>query len=184
MIQNSDTAITNKQWYAMRVTYQRELAAKEMLKEFDVESFVPMKRTRRIKKNGKTTWSLTSALHNYIFIHSDRKTIDNIKQYTIPWLRYIISPSKRTPIIVPERDMINFITVAGNAQEDIRYLNPGEINLTRGDKVRVLGGAFEGAEGIFMKIEGSRSKRVVVKIEGLVAVATTALPSMLIEKIE
>lgn len=183
-MQDGNTATTDKQWFAMRVTYQRELAAKKILDEIDVESFVPMKRVRKTNKSGKAAWALKSALHNYIFIHCDRKTLDEIKKHQIPWLRYIMSPAKKVPITVPDRDMINFITVAGNAQEDIRYLSPEKINLAQGDRVRVLGGIFEGAEGVFMKIEGSRSKRVVVKIEGLVAVATTAIPAMFIEKIE
>lgn len=182
-MQDINRATADKQWFAMRVTYQRELAAKDMLGKIDVECFVPMKRIRKTRTNGKASWEYISALHNYIFIHSDRKTIDDIKKYNIPWLRYIISSTTKTPLTVSDRDMINFITVAGNAQEDIQYLAPEKIDLKKGDKVRVMGGVFEGAEGVFMKIEGSRSKRVVVKIEGLVAVATTAIPSVLIEKI-
>ena len=52
-------------------------------------------------------------------------------------------------------------------------------------KVRVLAGPFEGVEGTFMRVvNGKREKRVVVKIAGVVAIATASLPISLVEKID
>jgi transcription antitermination factor NusG len=47
--------------------------------------------------------------------------------------------------------------------------------------VRIIGGMFAGAEGVFVRVKGDR--RVVVNIEGLVAVATTFVHPSMIEKI-
>lgn len=175
-----------KQWYVLRVTYQREVAAKEKLDAIGVESFVPMQRTRKTTPAGRVVWKSVAALHNYIFVHSCREKIDAIKRYQIPWLRYVMSPNRekaRGVMTVEERQMENFIAIAGCEEERIIYLNPDEINLTTGDRVRVIGGPFQGAEGIFIKLQGKREKRVVVKIDGVAAVATTAVPKTLIEKI-
>ncbi|MBR1726592.1 MAG: KOW motif-containing protein, partial [Muribaculaceae bacterium] len=61
------------------------------------------------------------------------------------------------------------------------YLNPEPGDFSQGDRVRILGGPFEGAEGVFVRVKGDR--RVVVHIEGVVAVATTFIHPSLIEKI-
>ena len=175
-----------KQWYVLRVTYQREIMAKDKLDAIGVESFVPMLRKKHIGTNGKTVWKREAALHNYIFVRSTRDKIDSIKKEYIPWLRYVISPNRddeRKIMIVQEKQMQSFIAVAGNVDERILYLNPDEVNLTKGDRVRIVGGIFEGAEGFLVKIEHKREKRVVVKIDGITAVATTSIPSTLIEKI-
>ena len=86
---------------------------------------------------------------------------------------------------VPERQMKNFIAIAGTEDERVMFLNPEEVDLSKGDKVRVLGGPFEGVEGHFMRvINGKREKRVVVKITGVAAIATASLPVSLVEKID
>lgn len=180
------SANNKKQWYVLRVTYQRELIAQERLQALGVDSFVPVTKERVIGSGGKCEWKRKAALHNYIFVHSCREKIDAIKRYQIPWLRYVMSPNRekaRGVMIVEERQMENFIAIAGCEEERIIYLNPDEINLTTGDRVRVIGGPFQGAEGIFIKLQGKREKRVVVKIDGVAAVATTAVPKTLIEKI-
>ncbi len=176
-----------KQWFVLRVTYQRELIAKEKIQSIGIESFVPMQKRKVMGHNGKLVWKSEAALHNYIFVHSTREKIDTIKQEFIPWLRYVISPDKengRKVMTVKDKQMENFIAIAGNNEERVLYLNPDEINLTNGDRVRVLGGPFEGAEGILIKIQNKREKRVVVKIDGITAVATTSIPQSLIKKID
>jgi transcription antitermination factor NusG len=183
----ADNKKDEKLWYVLRVTYQREIAAKEKLCAIGIESFVPMIKKKIIGKSGKPEWKYEAALHNYIFVHSTREKIDCIKKEYIPWLRYVISPNRengRSVMTVQERQMQSFIAIAGNESERILYLNPDEINLTKGDRVRVVGGVFEGAEGYLVKIEHKREKRVVVKIDGITAVATTSIPSALVEKID
>ncbi len=171
----------------MRVTYQRELKVKERLDQLGIDNFVPMRRVRKTTKEGTRIWQVESAIHNYIFIKTDKNTISELKRLEIPWLRYVMRREGdfvKGPLTVPERQMLSFIAIAGNENEKILYLNSEEINLSRGDKVRILSGPFEGAEGTFMKVHNGRGKRVVVKIEGVVAVATTIIPSVLVEKID
>ena len=46
----------------------------------------------------------------------------------------------------------------------------------------VTGGIFKGAEGYIKRIQGN--KRLVVSIEGVVAVATSYIPAVYLEKLE
>ena len=58
------------------------------------------------------------------------------------------------------------------------------IDLRKGDRVRVMTGPFEGVEGIYIKMPNRHEKRVVIKIEGIAAVATLALNASDVEKLE
>ena len=77
--------------------------------------------------------------------------------------------------------MENFIKVAGTYEERLIYLDAEPGDFTRGERVRIIGGMFAGAEGVFVRFKGDR--RVVVNIEGIIAVATTFVHPSMIEKI-
>lgn len=72
--------------------------------------------------------------------------------------------------------------VAGNCDEAVLYVEPAELHLVKGQKVRITGGVFEGVIGEFVRIRHDR--RVVVNIEGVMAVATTFIPPSLVEPIK
>lgn len=57
---------------------------------------------------------------------------------------------------------------------DLKYFNPDEIGrlgLRPDAKVRIVDGIFEGKEGYYQRIKGSRSKCFVVKIDNFLACA-------------
>lgn len=169
-------------WYALRVTYSRELILKSYLDQHQIESFVPM-RYENVIKNDQQVRTLVPAVHNLIFIRSTRSKIDEIKKanaYTLP-LRYIMDRETRTPIVVPEVQMHHFIAVAGNYDQQVVYLPTTTPKAQKGDRVRITGGIFAGVEGIFLRIKGDR--RVVVAIHGVMAVATAFIHPSLLEPI-
>ena len=55
-------------------------------------------------------------------------------------------------------------------------------SLKKGDKVRVIKGDFAGIEGELIRVKGH--KRVVVRLEGVVSLATAYIPGSFLEKIE
>ncbi|HIZ85309.1 MAG TPA: UpxY family transcription antiterminator [Candidatus Coprenecus stercoravium] len=176
---------SQKLWFVMRVTYQREVAAKEKLDTLGLECFLPVRTFRKRGTDGRFCKVREPLIHNYIFIHSDKQTIDRLKTFTLPYLRYATSTIDGQKVImtVPERQMKSFIAVAGNEEQRAVFLDPATIDLTKGDKVRITGGPFEGVEGTFMRLQGGRGKRVVVKIDSIAAVATTELQPHLVTKI-
>lgn len=171
-----------KHWFALRVTYSRELALKALLDKEGIENFIPM-RYEYMEKNGRRIRKLVPAVHNLVFIHSTRKCIDALKDkpgMNIP-IRYIMDRELRRPIVIPDIQMRSFILVAGSYDESILYVEPAELNLVKGQKVRITGGVFEGVIGEFVRIRHDR--RVVVNIEGVMAIATTFIHSSLVEPI-
>ena len=86
-------------------------------------------------------------------------------------------------IIVPDSQMQTFIAVAGTYDDQLIWVNPEDLNLKKGTRVRITAGDFAGQEGTFIKVKGARDKRVVIAIQGVIAVAMATLHPSLIEVI-
>ena len=169
-----------KLWYAIRVTYNRELKVKEELDGRGITNFVPMQ-YRREERNGVMVKRLVPSVHNLIFINLTPTEMKEYRQTTAMPVRYMMDPETRKPITVPDNQMENFIKVAGTYEEKLIYLNPEPGDFSNGERVRIIGGPFEGAEGIFVRIK--RDRRVLISIPGVVAVATTHVHLSMLEKI-
>ena len=171
-------------WFAMSAPYRRELRAKQFLEERNIECFVPMRHAIVERGCGIKQRKLVPAIHNLIFVHTSKSTIKRLKQ-GVDFLQFLTRPidGKNTPITVPDRQMELFISATKEFNDDIIYLKPDEIDLKKGTRVRIHGGTLDGAEGLFMKIQGKRNKRVVILIEGVTAFATAEITPDLVEPI-
>ena len=170
-------------WYVLRVTYQRELIAKRRMDELGVESFVPTRSVRERGANGRVVVARRALVHNYIFVHATREVIDALKQRELPYLRYVMHTinDTYTPMVVPEAQMRSFILVTGSEDERLMVVDCQAAELKAGTRVRVVGGIFAGAEGVLTKLSGLRDRRVVVRIDGVAAVATPKIEKELLE---
>lgn len=170
---------TAKAWYPIRITYSREIALKEHLESIGIKCYIPM-HYQTVGRDEHKKRKLVPIIHNLVFVYSTREQLDSLKkelEYRLP-MRYIMERETRQPIIVPDKQMQDFITVADTYNEQVIYLDPGELKLKKGSRVRITEGIFCGVEGKLLRIKGDR--RVVVSIEGIMAVATTFIhPSML-----
>ncbi len=168
-------------WFALRVTYNQEMKVKHELERRHIEYFLPMK-YRIVQKGERQIKELVPAIHNLIFVYMTKEDLAEYKATTMLPIRYIMDREKHKPITIPDKQMQNFIAVAGTRDEHLVYLDSTFSSFNNGDKVRVIGGLFEGAEGYFIRIKGDR--RVVVCIEGIASVATAFIHPSLIEKID
>ena len=169
--------------YALRVTYDRGLPLKEYLDGECIENFIPM-HYDYIVKNERRVRKLVPAVHNLVFIRSSRERIDRIKDemgMTLP-IRYIMDRESRQPIVVPTSQMRSFMAVAGSYDQQLVYLEPSAVAFRKGQRVRVTGGIFAGVEGEFIRVKNDR--RVMVSIQGVMAVATTYIHPSLIEPLD
>ena len=159
------------EWFAMSATFGRELKAKSFLEDKHIECFVPMR--YEMVKDSKQVKSkkLVPALRNLIFVHTTKEQIQTEKS-SLGYLHYLTKPEngRNVPIIVPEHQMQQFITVCDTYDDHLVYLSPDEIKLDAGTPVRIIGSMFDGVEGTFVKIAGSRKKKVVVLVQGIAAV--------------
>lgn len=168
-------------WYAMRATYRREPDAMYLLKKENLGCFIPMQYKISIKK-GKKVRALVPVVHNLLFVHARPSDVQRVKSQ-VTYLQYITDTRSGQKIIVPDSQMQRFIAVSGTYDDHLLYFQPDELNLSKGTKVRITGGEFEGQEGIFLKVKGARDRRVVIEIQGVIAVAMATIHPDLIEVI-
>ena len=169
-------------WWAMSAPYQRELKAKAALDKLGIENFVPMRYQAVRKRTGSMSRELLPAIHNLIFVRGSKPCVSQAKK-DILWLQWLTRPEdgKNVPVTVPDKDMEQFIAVTNTYNEHLIYIQPDEIDLRKGTPVRILGGPFNGFEGTFIKVKGSRKKRVVVMLKGIVGVAMAEITPDLLD---
>lgn len=170
-------------WYPLRVTYARELKVKEYLDSHTIENFIPMHYKEKEQGEGVVR-QLVPVIHNLIFVRVCKDELERLKSESpiSALVRYMMNPNTRLPIVVPDKQMQDFIAVAGTVEEQVMYLSPAEVEMKKGDRVRVIGGIWKGVEGKFIRVK--RGLRVVVEIKGVMAVATASLHPSLVQKIE
>ena len=170
-------------WYAIRVTYGRELKFQTMLNEAGFETFIPM-RQHKSEEKGKKITKMVPAVANLCFVNCEKNDLDefmNLLGEANP-ARYIWDRATSHPAIVPDKAMKDFITVCRVMADEVLYLKEITAKLREGRKVKILEGPFAGVEGIIVRIK--KSRRVVVELPGMLAVATTFTNPEALELIE
>ena len=172
-------------WYALGTSYCREQKLKAYFDGKGIETYVPMQYGFS-EKDGKRKRVLKPAIHNLVFVKSTKEYIKSLKIITSGSsnaFRWLINPSTKEPITVPDNQMINFRKVCDMELDGITYFTSKDIEFfKKGDFVRVAGGPFEGVEGYLTRIHKDRC--VVVVVDGLAAVATTFVHPSMLEKVE
>ena len=186
-----------KIWFPMRVTYQREMKVKAELDRLGIECFVPM--TYRVvesrndgitdkRKHGETELlrELVPAINNLIFVRSTQERISGLKRSNevLEPLRYMMDHTAEEAHVimtVPDRQMENFMRVATMTDDSVMFLDEKSIVGKEGKRVKIIGGVFEGVEGVIRRVK--RCKRVVVELEGVASVAIAFVPARLLRKV-
>lgn len=168
----------------MRVTYSREMLAKDYLDTIGIESFIPMQ-YEHVKGKHPRHRELKPAIRNLIFVHSSQKIISELKmtKKELQPLRYIMHPIyddgnnylRHDILTIPDKQMDNFIRVASVLDDRIFYMENLKFAGKPGQKVKVIEGDFAGVEGTIKRVK--KNKCVVVQIENVAAVAIAFLPA-------
>lgn len=172
-------------WYAMRVTYGRELKIQAALNG-KFETFIP-KCYKTVERFGKRHYELTSCISNLLFVYGTKNQIEEERQKHIEirdgkkshQLNFI-KDHENEIIKVQNKQMEDFIRVSNLPAEELIPLDIREGESLTGQRVKVIGGPLVGIEGFIKRIEGN--KRVVVTIDGMLATALKFIsPSLLIK---
>ena len=162
-------------WYPLRVTYSRELKVRGILQTAGYECFVPMVFRTEVR-DGVESRKTVPAVNNLCFVKAVRGELDlvreknGLKSYT----SYIWDRVTRMPLTVPDKAMDDFIRVSETMRDDVLYLHEINPKLRQGQKVRIKEGPFAGVEGRVVRVR--KSRRVMVELPGIFAVATGYVP--------
>ncbi len=176
-----------KAWFPMRVTYSREMKVKDELGRLGIECFVPMTYRLVDAESENPHRELMPAINNLVFVRSSQERISSLKAANelLEPLRYMMDHTAgRKPEImtVPDRQMENFLRVASKTDDSVMFLDENTIIGKVGKRVRIMGGQFEGVEGVIRRVK--RCKRVVVALDGLLSVAIAYVPAALLAEVE
>lgn len=162
-------------WIPMRVTYGRELKVQSYLNSIGMQTFIPMKGKQINYSDGTQDNKLTPAIRNLIFVYSSIKKIKELKSESLKakplrfYVKHSIDSSRKEILLVPSKQMNDFISVVNNSMYEIIYLDRIE-KWNEVGKVRITKGSLIGVEGYIKRI--GRNKKVAVIIDGIAAVAT------------
>ncbi len=162
-------------WYALWVYRGMTAPIAALCAEAGTVSYQPVRLAERFTEDG-LEYREEPLIPNLLFIRTTDNELDCIRRRSNNRSRVYCRPGTRVPAPIPDRDMEIFMFVANKGY---RKLEQVEIPIDRGDKVRVTDGIFKGAEGYIRRIHGSR--RFVVAIEGVAAVAVTHIPRDFLE---
>lgn len=160
-------------WYAMSAPYGRERRAADVLTATRVEHFIPWRRVDTLVR-GRRVEREEPAVRNLVFVRATRRhllalkadgRINTLLQFKTR--RLIEAPGRTEPITVPDKMMADFIRVYTATRPDVlTLLTPDDVSRLRPEAhVRIVGGPFDGCEGWYQRVRGSRERRFVVRLD-------------------
>lgn len=185
-------------WYALRVTYGRELEAEEVMHKLGYFTYVPKRKTLRLV-HGKRKKVTESMVANLLFLLSDRreataltsrplKSLSRRKDKAPLELHFMYdhtSPDefgRDTLVTVPHPQMVNFIRFTIEGDESIRNVTGEEVRFRPNEQVMITEGTFKGVVGRVARI--NRQTCVVVDLQQVCMLATAYIPKAFLRKIE
>lgn len=164
-------------WFVMRDLKRTNAKqpAYRLLAEKDFEVFTPMEFRLRVC-DGKRTRVEVPVIHDLLFVHSTQEELDPITE-DCPTLQYrFLKGGYRLPMTVCEAEMQRFIR-AVKASDQPKYFLPGELTPAMyGRSIRIVGGPLDGYEGRLLSLRGSKKKRLIVELPGLLSVGAEVEP--------
>ena len=179
------------QWFVLRVTYNRNAKATDIIRRADVQSYVPMHYVTEIEIGTKKR-TLRPLLPNLIFVYATREAVDaivrkrggspSVMKYYLDKTKPLEDNGKHPPLTVPSAAMESLIIATSTDSNHVRIVSPEQCHYKSGDMVKVIAGDFKGTTGRVARIAGQQ--RVVVEVAGLCLVATAYVPTDFIEIIK
>lgn len=165
-------------WYAAYTRVNQELLVKKRLDELGIENYLPQEEQIRETSVGRKKIRII-LIHGMIFIRTDKATsFSLLNDYNLNII-YLKDRENRRSLIIPDKQMQDFMFLLDFSTDGVEVLNK---DLKRGDRVKVIKGPLQGLEGELVRLKGH--KRVIVRLEGVVSIATSFIPGSFLEKIE
>ena len=152
-----------------------KLPAYKQLAEAHIEVFTPM-RWRIATRRGAQIREEKPFVRDLLFAHATRSILDPIVERT-PTLQYrYVRGAYCQPMVVKDKDMQRFIG-AVEASDTPRFYLPGELSAAQcGQMIRIIGGPLNGYEGRLLSIRGSKTKRLLIELPGILSVGVEVEP--------
>ena len=192
-------------WYALKVFYNKVFEIEALLTDMDLETYIPvrqvqlkgedhMRAVRRLAtpddrrrdnqfvQAGPVIFKRVPVVSSLLFVRAPKERLPEVDACVDGRGFVYKTADRKTEAIIPDKQMAMFQMVCSSGAEGLEFF--ADDDLTRykaGDKVRVLEGPLKGAEGYIKRIR--KDRRLLVSIEGFIAVATSFIPPQFLEKV-
>lgn len=167
-------------WYAIRVLKEVKFVLEELRHE-NKETYYATQ-MKEVSYRGKTRIKEVPIFTSLIFVKCSEKFLRDFKYRHTDHLFFYRDLSTGLPGKIDDHEMEVFRMVTRiKNQEDVKFFDEDRPEFHKGDKVRVTGGVFEGAEGYIKRVGGDR--KLLVCITGVAAVLLSNIPPQFLEKV-
>lgn len=171
----ASTIKDDPQWFALKVSRKESLAI-STLEKAGLRTFCPMASTD-LTVQGKKVIVERPLIPNTVFVFAPFHQLNAVKNLH-PFITYCYKKmdGKFKILQVPTREMELFIDSSTKMKNDIAYFHPDEVELKKGDRVKIVGGLFDGYEGTLLKAKGRAKRMFLINFEMLGALGTHIEP--------
>ena len=167
-------------WYVMRA-YKNEKKAEELLSgNHGLTYFIPKQKVIRTNERKKVI-TMEPVIRSLVFVYATQQQIVAFKRDIYNDLQFVTwkCDGGIRYLTVPTNQMNNFIQVCEQKEQEVVFYRPDQIQVEKGQRVRVHGGTFDKLEGIVVKVEKKRSKQFVVLVPEVLAASIKVDPEYL-----
>lgn len=196
---------SKRNWYALKIFFNKVFEIESRLTEMGLETYIPVRqvqlkgeehlraarrlatpddtrRDNRYVQVGPIIYKREPVVSSLLFVCASESDLPEIIRTVFgKGFVYKMADGDRYAVI-PDKQMAMFRMVCSSGADGLEFF--ADDDLTRykqGDKVRVLEGPLKGAEGYIKRIR--KDRRLLVSIEGFIAVATSFIPPQFLEKV-
>ena len=196
---------TKRNWYALKVFYGKVFEIEALLMDMDLETYIPVRKDllkgeehlramRRLAtpddrrhdnqfiQMGPVIYKRVPVVSSLLFVCAPKDRLKEIEDCVKEKGFVYRTADRKTEAVIPDKQMAMFQLVCSSGAEGLEFF--ADEDMTRykaGDKVRVLEGPLKGTEGYIKRIR--KDRRLLVSIEGFIAVATSFIPPQFLEKV-
>jgi hypothetical protein len=170
----------NMHWYVMRTLGRFcEIGIKQKLADCGIR-YYQAERTVVKTLNGKTFVSNEPVIPNLLFVYGSKEAImpHTVVGNNFQFVYNRCSGKQADCLVVPTKAMEDFIRVA-ESEGNTQIFMSEEIQLAKGQRIRMIGGALDGVEGYFVRRKGCRRRTLVIVLDGLFGISAEVEPEMI-----
>ena len=192
-------------WYALKVFYGKVFEIEAKLMDMDLETYIPvrkdllkgeehMRALRRLAtpddrrrdnqfiQAGPLIYKRVPVVSSLLFVRAPKERLKEIEEIVKEKGFLYRTADRKSEAVIPDKQMAMFQLVCSSGAEGLEFFADDDMTRYKmGDRVRVLEGPLQGAEGYIKRIR--KDRRLLVAIEGFIAVATSFIPPQFLEKV-
>ena len=192
-------------WYALKVFYGKVFEIEAKLVDMDLETYIPVRKdllkgeehTRALRRlatpddrrrdnqfvrTGPLIYKRVPVVSSLLFVRAPKDRLKEVEDCVKEKGFLYRTADRKKEAVIPDKQMAMFQLVCSSGAEGLEYFADDDMTRYKtGDRVRVLEGPLQGVEGYVKRIR--KDRRLLVAIEGFIAVATTYIPPQFLEKV-